>query len=376
MARYCANLGAQPTVLVPESAQIFVDPKVIVGDPNLVIGSRPKEASHPAVSLRRINNVCISAASNLISVGRFTLLDDIVKLESDKLADEYRVGVKVNVDARLIFQPYLASRKHVLSEAISLLDATAPNYAHWLTEILPKAALFRDYFGEKTPSVLVDVGLHPNIMRSLDLVVSSKQRVIQVPRGHTVAVGRLHHVSSPGYIPFEPRGVNALQRSHGTFSGYAIDLMVKKIKDSLGLNDKDPQNEVVFIRRNSGARNLLNGPELEEFVARQGWTVVEPERLSFDEQVRIFHGAKMVVGATGAAMVNMLFCRPGTRVAVMMSNHPATPYCYWHNMAAPRGVRVEYIIGEAEEGAPNGVHSNFSVSIVEIDRFFSRQDQV
>lgn len=357
---------------MPVSAPSLGIPKVVVGDPDLVLRSRPRDCSHPAVVFRVLNHVSVSALSNLVSIGRTTLLDAMVELETDRLPEEYRVGVKVDAAARLLYLPSNPFKAHAISEAFSMLDATAPNYAHWLTEVLPKAALLSELSGKKCPPILLDVGLHANIMRSLELVVNDSQKVILVPRNHFVSVDRLHHISAPGYIPFEPRLENGLQRSHGTFSVGAIDLMVEKIKNSLGLAESDPQESVLYIRRNSGARNLVNAAELDRFVADQGWVVVEPECLSFDEQVRIFHGARVVIGATGAAMANMIFCRPGTRVGVMMSTHRATPYCYWHNMAVPRGVLVEYILCETEQGEAHGVHSNYSVSVDELSRVYGR----
>ena len=67
-------------------------------------------------------------------------------------------------------------------------------------------------------------------------------------------------------------------------------------------------------RRGMSMRVMVDEPELEAALAVRGFTTVHPERLSVAEQVGLMRGAEVVVGATGAAMANTLFCRPETRV--------------------------------------------------------------
>lgn len=357
---------------VPACGPSTTQPTATVGNVAVVSMARPREIGHPGVTYRVLHDVSIHSLSDLIYVGGDALLGDLVQLDCDKLPEEYRPGVKVDVVQRKISLPHVPEGRHSLPEAVSMLDATAPNYAHWLTEILPKAVLWSRFGHSSEVPLLVDAGLHPNILRSLTLVSPVEQRVLLVPKHQVVDVRTLHHISSPGHIPFEPRPDDALPRSHGVFSGPALRMMVAAVKSALRLSDSDPQDDVVYIRRNSGVRNVVNQAELDELAAQQGWRVVEPERLTFDEQVQVFHGARMVIGPTGAAMANLLFARPGCRVAVMMSTHRATPYFYWHNMAEPLGVKVEYILCKPEDEGPRAVHSNFSAPMADVIRVYSK----
>ena len=61
-------------------------------------------------------------------------------------------------------------------------------------------------------------------------------------------------------------------------------------------------------------RALLNEDELINALASRGYVVVEPELLTFEEQVLRFSQASAVVGLGGAAMFNTVFCAPGTKV--------------------------------------------------------------
>lgn len=367
--------GIQPATqdieLLPQTILARRNPFVTVGDPEILLCARQEDNIHPPVKLSRLQSVCVSSLSNLIYSGKFAIHGNIVSLESDRLPEEYQAGVHVDVTQQTLTKIELPVHLHRLPEAVSLLDATATNYAHWLTEILPKAAIWSELVGRPLVPLLVDAGLHPNQMRALELVVPPEQSILLVPRSQIVEVSRLHYLSSPGHIPFEPRASDGFPRSHGTFSAGALSLLIGAVKRRLNLRDDDPQEGYLYVRRNSRVRNIINQVELDAFVAKQGWTVVAPEGLSFDDQVRLFHRAKMVFGATGAAMANLIFARPGCRVAVMMSAHPATPYFYWHNLADSLGVHVEYILCEPESGSPDGVHSNFMAPVAGIAKAYA-----
>lgn len=363
LSRHPVAQGARATTWLPETVMACHPVLAAVGDVDVLKACRPNDRTHPAVVHRLLKGVTVKGRSDLVHVGRHVLHHDLVRPQTDRLPEEYLPGTEVDVSRGIVTCRGGAARSHRLSCAVSLLGAATFNYAHWLTETLPKAVLWTQMGAGASVPLLVDAGLHANIMRSLELVLPSDQRVLLVPKQQAIQVDRLHHLSSPGHIPFEPRAPNGLQRSHGTFSAPALRMTVEAIKSQLGLRDDDPQDQVLFIRRNSGGRNVLNQAELDAFVATKGWQVVAPEQLTFDEQVRTFHRAAMVIGPTGAAMANLIFARPGCRMGIMMSTHPATPYFYWHNLADSLGVRVEYILCEPEDGWPQGVHSNFTVPV-------------
>jgi capsular polysaccharide biosynthesis protein len=74
-------------------------------------------------------------------------------------------------------------------------------------------------------------------------------------------------------------------------------------------------------RQKGGAyRALLNEDALIDAIRSAGFTVVEPESLSFPEQICMFSEAEIVVGLGGAGMFNTVFCRPGTKVVTIESS--------------------------------------------------------
>ncbi len=90
----------------------------------------------------------------------------------------------------------------------------------------------------------------------------------------------------------------------------------KRLYLSRGRQDRRPMNQEAALVR---------------ALRRAGFAVVDTGRLSVERQIALFAGAEAVVGATGAAFANALYCRPGTLVVEIMpkgmENHWVQPLC-------------------------------------------------
>ena len=64
----------------------------------------------------------------------------------------------------------------------------------------------------------------------------------------------------------------------------------------------------LYVSRNRAkTRHLTNEAEIISVVERHGFVVVEPESLSFYQQIGLFRSARLVVGNCGAALTNTAF---------------------------------------------------------------------
>lgn len=107
----------------------------------------------------------------------------------------------------------------------------------------------------------------------------------------------------------------------------------------------------IFVSRKSftskgGYRGLINEDELIAGLTTLGFKVVEPELLKFEDQIRVFASADIVVGLAGAAMFNTIFCKPGTSV---LSIESTTKFVSKHaNLFGSLNLRYGFIIGEEQ----------------------------
>jgi capsular polysaccharide biosynthesis protein len=88
----------------------------------------------------------------------------------------------------------------------------------------------------------------------------------------------------------------------------------------------DIGERIYISRRGATLRCFLDEPELESRLATHGFSIVQPELYDVDQQIQMFRHAKVVVGPTGAAFANVLYCRPETLVFEIV---PTPMAAYW-----------------------------------------------
>ena len=102
--------------------------------------------------------------------------------------------------------------------------------------------------------------------------------------------------------------------------------------------------KIYLSRRGIRSRAVRNERALETEFERAGFLRVQPETLSFLEQVRLFHNVEAVAGPGGAAMSNLLFCKPGAKALVLTGERNKT-YSMHANVARQAGARFLYVAG-------------------------------
>jgi hypothetical protein len=316
----------------------------------------------PSIVVAELFDAVVSGCSNLVRSNGVTVHHDLYRFSHDFTSEE--LHGKILIDPRKnIVKHYLKPEiRHDLAVAAGFTDSCSQNYAHWLTEVLPRINLFCRLVREARIPLIVDAGLHANIEESLRAVAGDKAEIIRLGPDDAARVKRLLVTSPTGYIPFGRRSLEKLGHSHGIFSPYALALMCKHLGSVLEKPVPDLPTKV-FLRRNSLTRVMRNEQELEEKLVSRGFSVIQPECLSFAEQYRLFANAEVIVGATSAGLANLVFCSKSTRVIICLSTHPDHSFGYWHNMAAALGNKVNYVFGPAVGPAAHSLHADFLVDV-------------
>jgi capsular polysaccharide biosynthesis protein len=329
-----------------------------------LLASLPQCWDVPAVTVRQWRAAEVVAKSNMIVVGGRVLHHDLYRFERDYTSEELhgRLRILPRKAARRLESLVEGAR---FDRAAAFTDACSANYAHWLTEVLPRLHAYVRSGLPEGATVILDADLHANMLASAELVTGGRARLHRLEAGAVARVERLDVVSPAGYIPFDRRGKAQPGDSHGVFSPPAFASLRAQLAGALGAPPAStPRN--VLIRRKSGYRSLVNEQELEDRLVAEGFVPVYPERLSFAEQFHLFSNADTVVGATGAAMANLIFSRPGAHVVICLSALPYHIYGYWRNMAQAVGCRLTYVLGPVVGAQAAGIHADFSVDVNDV----------
>ncbi|GEM_PF-2133365 len=93
-------------------------------------------------------------------------------------------------------------------------------------------------------------------------------------------------------------------------------------------------------------RNMVNYDAICELLVREcGFEVVSPEKLSLEDEIKLFQSAAIVVGAEGAGLYNCCFMSPETDV-VCLADQDYVMYVLG-SIAHHRGFDISFVFGES-----------------------------
>jgi capsular polysaccharide biosynthesis protein len=327
----------------------------------------------PAVTLTTLRDVVVRGKANVLTPPEAILRHQLFNPATEVIPEEFYGRLAFAGDRGSgAWMPTDPFDVDYLPEAAVFTDGCGFNYAHWITEVLPRIAAFVRAGSHPGVPLIIDTNLHANIMRSIALVAGPDAVLYRLAPDQLVRVGVLHNVSPTGYIPFKllPQPLDTV--CHGLFGPQALRHAVNQLRRGIGKRHTDKTRPKLLVRRNSTLRHIVNEAEVEEALGARGFVVVEPERLTLEEQVALYSGAGMIVGATGAAIANLIFCPPDCPTVVMMPKFRHTAYWYWRRMAAAAGAGpVVHVSGDqidptADPFAPLAVHVDFAVELKDV----------
>jgi capsular polysaccharide biosynthesis protein len=101
---------------------------------------------------------------------------------------------------------------------------------------------------------------------------------------------------------------------------------------------------------------LRNEAEIWRQLEAAGFEFFDPT--NEPEAGAAFHAAEAVVGVHGAALANLAFCRPGTRVLELVPSDQCVPF--YLSLSTGGGLVYDCIVGPSEKDVPRAPHSEYT----------------
>jgi capsular polysaccharide biosynthesis protein len=367
-----ANLSSLSITEVFDAAKVETPlPRVFPAKDQSYLESPQDCYIFPPVYIAEVSEGLVNGGTNFIFVDNAAICHDLYNFKQDYTSEELHgrhvIDVK-NMRMRILRED---SKPENIEVAATFIDACASNYAHWLSEVLPRISSFCSVKKFEKIPIIVNYGLHKNIMESLAFLVGSEREIILLPVGRSISVKRLYVTSATGYLPFEQRGEPVVNFSHGLFSPPPLDLIRKQLFTLFDELQAQELPQKIYLCRDSGVRKLNNSLKIEREFALRGYIFVEPEKLTFLQQVVLFANAKEVAAPTGAALANAIFCKTGTQIIIFMSKHKKMIYRYWLNMFSPFGFQITYLLGKIDANHSLGLHGDYSLALNDVRDFLT-----
>jgi hypothetical protein len=300
------------------------------------------EAVCPPAYVSVIEDALVFGGSSLVIADKKNILsDELIDFPGKEIGIKSPL-VKSRRKNRIILE-YKKESNLDIKEGILLSCEHDNNYFHWLVECLPKLILIDELKEFEKAPLLIPKGLHQNLIAALEKVNINSRQLIYLEPNIGYQVERLIYPS-------------ALSRVIDRYQGHPVfdtDIIlshkwISKVGELLKCNTQSKQKpwRKLFLTRKKGLRALGNREELELMLLEQGFEIVELDNVSLDFQIELFSQAAMIVAPTGAALTNMLFCQPGTKVIIFKSNHEVANYYFWSNLGAVTKLDITIIAGQ------------------------------
>ena len=200
-------------------------------------------------------------------------------------------------EGRFVFHPSLVkSPPHIVEERLLIVLSDSAHFGHFL---LDSATLV--HLAAQIGAPMLSWRLTPWQQAICDRLGVRPGQIRELPRGNYLLERPVTSNRLTGL------GANtAHPRSREAFDAIRANTPVEKYPDL--------PRRFFIMRGVRHGRILKNRAELAEALAARGVAPIQPDLLSFDEQVALFARAELVVAEFGAAMANLVFTPPRTKV--------------------------------------------------------------
>lgn len=217
--------------------------------------------------------------------------------------------------------------RYVWGDGPSVLSPRLPGFGHFYLQLLPflltnskNFSLIFDADDERSLEILNHYGVFPK-----EFSKNSPENLRAIP---SVLLGA---------------------RQEGIYPGRDN---IRLLKETLVKSDLRPGNfkRIYLSRRgNTNGRDILNENLLIIKLSQMGFARIDPGNFSFEEQLRLFAGADIIVGPHGSAFANLVACRQGIKVVEI--NGDIDVRWHWKKMALDLDLNHLLILGITD---PNG----------------------
>ena len=253
-------------------------------------------------------------------------------------------------------------KRHLEGDWYSLISYFGENYGHWFWEDLPRLFNALPHLPKST-RFLVPASVKPFQKDSLFALGIDPGRLLTQPSSVNTECERLWFATALGNLDWVVTAPDVIRK------------MAKVLVEAFERPMSRGPEQIYVSRRElllKEQKRLTNEDDFLQAIQRLGFEIVRPECLTLKEQICTFQNAKVILGAFGAGLTNMLFCPPSSMVLELQDPFFAPREWYW-KLASTLGHEWRCYVGQPVGERPlnwaNWPSTPFSVDKAELVTF-------
>ena len=256
---------------------------------------------HQPVELFEFPNASVVGQGSVVTNQRHLIKESVLEFVAHGLAPDEFV-----IKADGTYMTKLKQGRFIESPCLLAKRPWYQNYGHWLVDSLTVIALAADLIRINKWKIVIgkfsSAGMRRAVLDSIAMIFQDfPVEVIEHPDNEVWFFDRLYYMT-PTHVPPLFKSPTGLEKLRSFSSAIETNQMGRRI----------------FVSRNTSTyRRLVNENEVFDMFTEYGFEFVNPEKLSFNEQVKLFAEADMIAGVKGAALTNCIFSPRGMKVLVL-----------------------------------------------------------
>jgi capsular polysaccharide biosynthesis protein len=130
------------------------------------------------------------------------------------------------------------------------------------------------------------------------------------------------------------------------------------------------RRRIYVSRLDAQRRRLVNELDVIRFLSERGFEIHECSSLSVREQQRLFDSASTIIAPHGAALTNIVWCRPDTELLEFLSAKHLNP-CF-RDLASAAGLHYSALVCSPADPSKHGLTGDIVVSMEALERYLAR----
>lgn len=222
-------------------------------------------------------------------------------------------GLKNIFSFILLLKKHISASEYLIKEPLVFpIDNWSTGFFHWFADVVPRILYTKK--NAANPTLLL-----PEIYKNFGFVNSSLEiigikNIRWIKKGEVVLAKKL-------IIP-----------TVATVSGNYDESAIKKMREIFRAAAKKESlfgNKIYISRANAKKRRIDDEEKIKPILSKYGFRIIEPEKLSFEDQLSIFSKTKYLISIHGAGLMNMLFMPEKSSIIELRLAPPLINNCYF-----------------------------------------------
>ena len=320
------------------------------------------------IILHEFDDVHIHHCSDhVINMKEKVVINDFCANNKDENGRYVDLITKIHTPSVVILKKMEQGR--AIESGIMMSGKFSFNYYHNVYENLIRLLLLEEHNAliPSDVSVIVDEDVYriPSLKRLYEILSSFiKRETIVIKKDELMKVGHLYW-----FTPINDLVSHHKEYIKGRMEDYVFDkeYILKLRNKLLNYKESSEQPKRFFITRRNTTHRNFNEDELFDVLEPYGFQRVAPETLSFEQQITLFNNAEWIVGGSGAAFTNLMFCSGKCNIVCIYRNSSYIPPVFTAPVCFV-GANMCYFqssLGVSEQKA----HTSFSINKEQLKQF-------